>query len=297
MLLEGLNDMKKINYYPGHMAKTKRLIKTHMKHIDIILEVLDARAPYASINPELKELFTYKPKLLLLNKSDLAEQKPLHQWMETFESHGYHTLKINALKGTNVDEIHHKAKTILKDVFEKEQTKGRIERPIRALIVGIPNVGKSTLINRLVGKKATKIGDTPGITRHLQTIRINKDFELLDTPGILWPNITDQQSALNLALLGTIKDHFIPRDDVVIHGFDILKNHYKDAFEKKYDMDIDEADTSLDLFEKIAKKRGCLMQGGQIDYERVMDHFLYDFRHQGFGPIILERVSSRDVQL
>lgn len=289
--------MPKINYYPGHMAKTKRLIKEHLKHIDIILEILDARAPYASINPELKDLFAHKPKLILLNKADLADHKPLAAWIDVFEKHHYHTLKINALKGTNVQHIHTKAKDILHDLFEKEKEKGRMMRPIRALIVGIPNVGKSTLINRLVAKKATKVGDTPGITRHLQMIRINKHFELLDTPGILWPNLDDQTTALNLALLGTIKDHFVPRDEVVIHGFKVLKKHYKKAFEDKYGMKIDSSDTPLDLFDKIGKRRGCLTQGGQIDYERVMDHFLYDFRHQGFGDIILERVDERDVQL
>ncbi len=280
--------MSKINYYPGHMAKTKRQIKEKLKLIDIVFELVDARAPKSSMNPELHDIIGNKPKLILMNKSDLADGKGIEAWANHFHEQGHHTLKINALNGKNVNRIVPTAKDILKDQFDKEAKKGRKPRPIRALIIGIPNVGKSTLINKLVAKKATKVGDTPGITKHLQIIRIHQDLELLDTPGILWPNLDDQTAALKLALLGTIKDHLVPRDEVVIYGFNVLRKHYKEAFERRYDMTIETTDESLDIFNKIGERRGSLERGGEINYERVMDHFLYDFRHQQFGPVILE---------
>ncbi len=286
--------MAKINYYPGHMAKTKRQIKERLKLIDIVIELVDARAPKACMNPELAPLIGSKPKLILFNKADLADKKGLEAWRDHFSKRGVNTLSINALSGRNVNRIVPLSKEILRPLFEKEARKGRRERPVRALIVGIPNVGKSTLINRLVDKKATKVGDTPGITRHLQVIRIHEDMELLDTPGILWPKLDDHDTAMKLALLGTIKDHLVPRDEVVIYGFDILRKHYKEAFEKRYDMTIENDDESLDIFDKIGRRRGTLQRGGEIDYERVMDHFLYDFRHQQFGPLMLEWPSDTD---
>ena len=280
--------MSKINYYPGHMAKTKRQIKERLKVIDIVIELVDARSPKASMNPELDGIIGNKPKLVLFNKSDLADQKGIEAWSEYFNNQDIHTLKINALSGRNINKIVPLSREILYEQFEKEKKKGRKKRPIRALIVGIPNVGKSTLINRLVEKKAVKVGDTPGITRHLQVIRIHDDMELLDTPGILWPDLDDQSVAFRLALIGTIKDHLVPKDDIVIFGFDILRKYYKKAFESRYDMTIESGDEALDIFEKIAQRRGALTKGGIVDYERVIDLFLYDLRHQQFGPIMLE---------
>ncbi len=284
--------MAKINYYPGHMAKTKRLIKERLKHIDIVFELVDARAPQASMNPELKSIIKNKPRLILLNKSDLADNRGLAAWEHHFKNASLETLQINALSGKNVHQIVPLTRQILQDKLQKERERGIKERPFKALIVGIPNVGKSTLINRLVDKRATKVGDVPGVTRHLQTIRIHDSLELLDTPGILWPNLDDQSTALKLALLGTIKDNLIPSDDVVIFGFDILKKHYKQAFEARYDITIDDSDEALTLFEKIGKRRGALKKGNEIDYDRVIDLFLYDFRHHQFGNVILEWPSN-----
>ncbi len=289
--------MAKINHYPGHMAKTKRLIKERIKQVDIVFELVDARAPFSTTNPVLSSFIHNTPKLVLLNKADLADKKILEQFEKAYHAIGVHTLTINARKGTNVNKIQAVARQICQDKFLKEESRGMKPRALRALIVGIPNVGKSTLINRLVNKRATKVGDTPGITRHLQMIRINKDFELLDTPGILWPNLEDNTVALNLALLGTIKDSLIPKDDVVIHGMNVLRKHYQPSFEKRYDITIDDSDTPLDLFDKIGKRRGAYTQGAGIDYERVIDLFLYDFRHHAFGDIALETVDSSHVQL
>ncbi len=280
--------MSKINYYPGHMAKTKRQIKERLQVIDIVIELVDARAPKASMNPELSDIIGSKPKLVLFNKSDLADAKGLEAWSHYFYGKDIHSLQINALSGRNINKIVPLCREILQEQFEKEIKKGRRKRPIRALIVGIPNVGKSTLINRLVEKKAVKVGDTPGITRHLQTIRIHDDMELLDTPGILWPNLDDQEAAFKLALIGTIKDHLVPKDEIVIFGFNILRQYYKKSFETRYDMTIEPDDEALDIFEKIAKRRGALTRGGIVDYDRVIDLFLYDLRHQQFGSIMLE---------
>ncbi len=280
--------MTKINYYPGHMAKTKRLIKEQIKQIDIVFELLDARAPGASMNPEVSEMTRNKPRLMLLNKSDLSDGEGLRAWERHFANNGLHTLQINALNGHNVNRIVPLTRDILSDTVEKAKKRGMKVRPFRALIIGIPNVGKSTLINRLVAKKATKVGDVPGITRHMQVVRIHESLELLDTPGILWPNLEDQTTALKLALLGTIKDSLIPRDDVVIFGFDLLRKYYPRQFAVRYDIDVDPQDSALDLFDKIGRRRGALTKGNEVDYDRVMDHFLYDFRHQQFGPVILE---------
>ncbi len=289
--------MPKINHYPGHMAKTKRLIKERIKQVDIVFELVDARAPFSTTNPALSSFISNTPKLILLNKADLADKKILEQFEQRFHDLGMHTLAIDARKGVNVNKIQTIARHICQEKFLKEESRGMKPRALRALIVGIPNVGKSTLINRLVNKRATKVGDTPGITRHLQMIRINKDFELLDTPGILWPNLDDDTVALNLALLGTIKDSLIPKDDVAIHGIGILKSRYKQSFEKRYDLTVEQADTPVDLFDKIGKRRGAYTQGAGINYERVIDLFLYDVRHQAFGNIALETVDDTHVQL
>lgn len=281
--------MKAIQWYPGHMAKTKRLIKEKLKHIDVIFELLDARAPLSSQNPLIHEITSRKPRLILLNKADLADKEQLNKWVNYFQKQGHKVLKINALSGMNIQKIAPTAKELIQDVFEKEKSRGRLERPVRAMILGIPNVGKSTLINQLVSKRVTKVGDVAGITKHLQMIRIHDDLELLDTPGILWPKFEDENVGFKLALLGAIKDHILPLDDIVIYGFKFLDKYYKEAFEKRYEITVD-IDNIVQIFDDIGVKRGCLKKGNEIDYDRVIDLFLYDFRHMQFGPIMLDRL-------
>lgn len=283
--------MAEIQYYPGHMAKTKREILNRLNVIDIVFEIVDARAPFSTQHPDITSIVKNKPRLILMNKSDLADEKALEDFERHFEDKGYDAIRINARTGKNVREILPTARRMLKSVFDKEKSRGREERPIRALILGIPNVGKSTMINRLVDKRITKVGDRPGITRHLQTIRAHKDLELLDTPGVLPPKITPKSRALKLALLGAISDHLVPRDEVVIYGFDVLFRHYRRAFEARYDVVFDSEDP-LDIFEKIGARIGALKKGGIIDYDKVMDRFLHDFRHQQFGRLTLERVDE-----
>ncbi|MBN2605641.1 MAG: ribosome biogenesis GTPase YlqF [Bacilli bacterium] len=283
--------MKQIQWYPGHMAKTKKEIKEKVKMIDVVMELLDARIPFSSQNPVIKELTGHKPRLILLNKADLADQVELNKWVTYYESEGAKTLKINALSGKGVDKILPTIKDMLKDMVEKEIARGRIQRPFRAMILGIPNVGKSTLINRLADKKKLVAQDRPGVTKKTQYIRVGQDFELLDTPGILWPKFDDEKVAYRLALTGAIKDGILPIDEIVIYGFKFLDQYYKNQFEERYQIKVD-IENILEIYNNIGQKRGCLLPGNNIDYDRVNELFLYDFRHQKFGNIILDRVSE-----
>jgi ribosome biogenesis GTPase A len=226
-----------------------------------------------------------------LNKADLAERHHVAAWINHFKDQGFKAIAINSLKGLDVKKVVQATKDIMEDTFAKAAKRGIKKRPIRAMILGIPNVGKSTLINQLVNKRATNVGDVAGITKHLQMIRIHEDLELLDTPGILWPKFEDQEVAKKLVLLGSLKDSVVALDDVVIYGFQLLKAYYKDRFEARYDITVD-TENMIDIFDAIGKRRGCLKKGGEIDYERVIDIFLYDFRNQYFGPITLDRVDN-----
>jgi ribosome biogenesis GTPase A len=281
--------MKQIQWYPGHMAKTKKEIQEKVKMIDVVMELLDARIPFSSQNPVITQLTGHKPRLILLNKADLADQVELNKWVAYYESEGARTLKINALSGKGVDKILPTIKDMLKEMVEKEIARGRIQRPYRAMILGIPNVGKSTLINRLADKKKLVAQDRPGVTKKTQYIRVGQDFELLDTPGILWPKFDDEKVAYRLALTGAIKDGILPIDEIVIYGFKFLNQYYKSQFEERYQIKVD-IENILEIYNSIGLKRGCLLPGNNIDYDRVNELFLYDFRHQKFGNIILDRV-------
>ncbi len=280
--------MKLIQWYPGHMEKTKRQIKERLKVIDIVFELVDARAPISTRNPMIDAITEHKPRLILLNKSDLAIPSLLDAWIEYFSSLGIKSLKINALEGINVNKIVGYAQTVLAEKRQKAVAKGLLNRPIRALIVGIPNVGKSTLINQLVSKRVTRVGDIPGITKHLQMIRIHESLELLDTPGVLWPKFDDQTVALKLALIGSIKDSILALDDVAIYGMKYLASYHLNAFNSRYDITVDIEDI-LSVFTGIGQRRGALKPGGKIDDDRVIDLFLHDFRNNYFGPIMLDR--------
>lgn len=283
--------MKQIQWYPGHMAKTKREIKQKIKLIDVVLELLDARIPFSSQNPVMHELIGNTPKVILLNKADLADQAELDKWITYFDAKGIKALKINAINGKGVNKILPVLKEVLKDKIEKEKSRGRKERPIRAMILGIPNVGKSTLINKLANKKKLVAQDRPGVTRQTQYIRVGTDLELLDTPGILWPKFDDEDIAFRLALTGAIKDDILPQDDVVIYGFKILNKHYKTQFEERYDIEVD-IDDIVKIFDDIGKRRGFLQRGREVDYDKVCKVFLHELRHEKFGKIILDRVDE-----
>ena len=283
--------MKQIQWYPGHMAKTKKEIKEKTKMVDVVLELLDARIPFSSQNPVIQQLTERKPRIILLNKADLSDQVELNKWVKYFEDKGFKTLKINALSGKGVDKILPLLRTMMVDVVEREKAKGRKERPIRTMILGIPNVGKSTLINSLAKKKKLVAQDRPGVTKKTQYIRVGQDLELLDTPGILWPKFDDEDVAYRLALTGAIKDDILPIEEIVIYGFKFLNKFYLRKFEERYNIEVD-IENIIEIYDNIGIKRGCLLPGKVIDYDRVNDLFLYDFRHQKFGKIILDRVSE-----
>lgn len=283
--------MKQIQWYPGHMAKTKREIKEKIKLIDVVLELLDARIPFSSQNPVIQELTGNKPRVILLNKADLADQAELDKWISYFDSKGIKALKINAINGKGVNKILPVLKEILKDKIAKEISRGRKERPIRTMILGIPNVGKSTLINKLANKKKLVAEDRPGVTRQTQYIRVGKDLELLDTPGILWPKFDDEDVAFKLALTGAIKDDILPIDDIVIYGFRFLDKYYKEAFETRFDIEVD-IDDVVKIFDDIGRRRGFLERGNQVNYDKVSNIFLHEFRHEKFGKVILDRVDE-----
>ena len=283
--------MKQIQWYPGHMAKTKREIIEKVKLVDVVLEILDARIPFSSRNPVIETMIGKTPKIILFNKADLADNRELDKWIEHFRSKGIKTLKINSINGLGLDKLHPLLREVIKEKTAKEISRGRTERPIRTMILGIPNVGKSTLINKLANKRKLNVGDRPGVTKQTQYIRVGQDLELLDTPGILWPKFDDIHIALKLALTGAIKDSILPLDDVVIAGFKFLDKYYKGRLEERYDIDVD-IDNVVKIFEDIGLRRGCKLPGNQIDYDRVSELFLHEFRHQKFGKIIMDRVSE-----
>jgi ribosome biogenesis GTPase A len=283
--------MKQIQWYPGHMAKTRREVKEHVKHIDVVLELLDARMPLSSRNPDLMGLVGHKPRVVLLNKADLADASELDRWVEYFRNEGAPALPIRATSGIGLDRLLPIVRDLLADKQRQELAKGRSTRAVRAMILGIPNVGKSTLINTLAGKKKRNVEDRPGVTRETQYIRVGDDFELLDTPGILWPKFEDKDVAFKLAIFGAIKDDILPKDDVVIAAFRYLDTWYKGRLEERYDIQVD-IDDILGLFDGIGRRRGCLLPGNEIDYDRVCDIVLYDLRQGRLGPLTFDRVDN-----
>lgn len=283
--------MKQIQWYPGHMAKTKRQVKEKIRVIDVVLELVDARVPLSSQNPMIDELIGNTPKVILLNKADLADPFELEKWISYFSRQGIKALKISAVSGKGVNRILPLLKELLQEKIEKEISRGRIERPIRAMILGIPNVGKSTLINTLAKKKKLVAEDRPGVTKQTQYIRVGQDFELLDTPGILWPKFDDEEVAFRLALIGAIKDNILPIDDVCIYGFKVLNHYYKKSFEERFEITVD-IDNIVGIYDDIGRRRGFLLRGNEVDYDKVSVTFLHEFRNGKFGPVILDRVSE-----
>ncbi len=273
-------------WYPGHMTKAKRMMQENIKLIDVIIELVDARIPVSSRNPDIESFATGKTRVLLLNKSDLADERYNKKWKEYYESKGYYTALINARAGRGVKAVNDIIMQACREKFERDRKRGILNRPVRAMIVGIPNVGKSTFINSFVGKACTKTGDKPGVTKGKQWIKLNKNVELLDTPGILWPKFEDQQVGLKLALIGSIKDEILQTEDLCLKLLDVLMADYRDLLEKYIGEEVKE--NSYEMLCAYAVKRGCKLKGDEPDTSKAAILMLDDFRAGKIGRITLD---------
>ena len=277
-----------INWYPGHMAKTKRLVKENLGLIDIVFEVIDARIPYSSKNKDIDELIQNKPRILIMTKKDLCDIEVTWEWVKYYEDKGYKVVLVDLINNPNLKELLSITSDLSKELNNKRKEKGLKERKTRILILGTPNAGKSTLINRLVGKKATNVGNRPGVTKNLEWIRINNELELLDTPGILPPKLENNNMALNLASMTAIKEEILDTEEIAIHIITMLKNYYKDYLEERYKL-TDEEDI-VDILDKIGKNIGAI-RGGETDYEKVYATIIRDLKEGRIGKVTFDRVS------
>lgn len=278
-----------IQWYPGHMAKAKREVQERLKLVDFVIELVDARTPASSQNPMLQEILGEKQKMVVLMKRDLADDQLTEKWVNRFTEQGQVALSVDVNHKKDVDSIVQAAKDIGNKVNEKRTKKGIAPRAVRAMIIGIPNVGKSTLINRLANKKRAEVGDKPGVTKKQQWIKVRGEFELLDTPGILWPKFEDEEVGYKLAATGSIKDTILHLDEVVIYLLKYLKTHYPDQLVERYGLNLDTEDI-VEWFDVIGRKRGCLQAGGIVDYEKTSDVVLRDFRTGKIGKITLDQL-------
>ncbi|MCK2019486.1 MULTISPECIES: ribosome biogenesis GTPase YlqF [Peribacillus] len=276
-----------IQWFPGHMAKARREVTEKLKLIDIIFELVDARIPASSRNPMIDEIIQHKPRVILLNKADMADPAKTNMWLEHYKSQGKTAIAINSQAGNGLNQITAASKNLLKEKYERMESRGIKPRAIRAMIVGIPNVGKSTLINRLAKKNIAKTGNTPGVTKAQQWIKVGKELELLDTPGILWPKFEDQEVGLKLALTGAIKDTILNLHEVSLYGLRFLEKEYPERLKSRYNLDVIPQET-LELFDAVGKFRGCLASGGFIDYDKTAELVVREIRSEKMGPLTFE---------
>ena len=284
---DGVLNKSVINWYPGHMAKTKREIKEHIDLIDIVYEVIDARIPKTSKNKDVDELIKNKPRILVMTKYDLCDVEKTKKWKKYYEELGYHVVLLDLLQTPNLEQIYQVTNEISQTLNEKRASKGLKQRKTRALILGIPNVGKSTLINRLVKKRVTNVGNKPGITKKLEWIRINNDLELLDTPGILWPRFDNQNIALNLASMTAIKEEILDIEEVAIHIIKTMLKLYPDQIIERYNL-IETKDI-VEILDQIGKKTGSI-KNGETDYEKVYTTILKDLREGYLGKVTFDEI-------
>lgn len=276
-----------IQWYPGHMTKTKRMMQENISLVDIVIELLDARIPFSSKNPDIDELAKNKFRIIILNKVDLADENKTNLWIKYFEDKGFKVVLVNSISGKGLKEITAVSTELMKEKVERLKARGRVFVPTRAMIVGIPNVGKSTLINKYVGKSMAKTGNKPGVTRGKQWIKIKKDFELLDTPGILWPKFEDEQVGLNLAFTGAVNDDILDIYSLSLKFIENIMQIYPDVLKTRYSIDYNN-DVPEKILEKIAIKRGFKKKGAEPDLYRAADVVIDEFRRCMLGKISLE---------
>lgn len=281
-----------IQWYPGHMTKAKRMMQENIKLVDLILELVDARVPFSSRNPDIDEMGRQKARIILLNKCDLADENKTALWSEYFRKQGFQVVQVNSRSGAGLKSIHGAVQEACKEKIERDRKRGILNRPIRAMVAGIPNVGKSTFINSFAGKACTKTGNKPGVTRGAQWVRLNKQVELLDTPGILWPRFEDPRVGICLAMIGSVKDEVVNREELALELLHFLKEEYPGTLEERYG--ILETEDTFSMLGEIAKNRGCLLKGSELDLGKAVGILLEEFRNGRLGRFTLEVPKEED---
>lgn len=289
-----------INWYPGHMAKTKRQITEDLKLVDVVIELLDARIPKSSQNPDIQGMVKNKKRIVILNKSDLADERETKKWIEYFKKKNILAIEVDSNQGKGIKQVTQAIEKIMEEELKLQNSKGRIRKTIRVMIVGIPNVGKSSFINRISKKTTMTVGNKPGVTRQKQWIRIGNQIELLDTPGVLWPKFESEEVGLNLAYTGSIKEEILERTEVAYNLLKFLDENYSQELYTKYKITKQEINEikenpqyTLELMYLIGKKRGALISGGNIDEEKISKIIIDDFKNGKIGKITLEKVETK----
>ena len=277
-----------IQWYPGHMTKARRMMQENIKLVDLIIELVDARAPLSSRNPDIDELGKGKSRLILLNKADLADEKSSGAWSEWLQARGCYVVKLDSRSKSGMKSVQAAIQEACREKTERDRRRGILNRPVRAMVVGIPNVGKSTFINSFAGRACAKTGNKPGVTKGAQWIRLNKQVELLDTPGILWPKFDDPEVGVRLAMLGSVNDEILNLEELASKLGAFLQEHFPGALDERYKGEFSPADEPWQILEKIAKARGCLSKGGEADLKKAASFLLDDFRSGRLGRITLE---------
>ena len=283
------NQKQIVQWFPGHMAKTRRLIKESLSLVDGVTEIIDARIPYSSSNPELEELINNKPRIVLLNKCDLADKETTNQWVEYYKKKGVRAIPVDCRTGKGLNNYIAAVREVLKDVIKKNEDRGMSGKALRIMVVGIPNTGKSSFINRMAGAAKAKVADKAGVTRHNQWFSLGNGIELLDTPGVLWPKFDDPKVGDRLAFIGSVKDEILDAETLAIRLLEVMKNDYPDRLSERYKIANFVDKEAWEVLEMIGKKRGMMIKGGEIDYERASVMLLDEYRGGKLGTISLEK--------
>ena len=284
--------IENLSWFPGHMTKTKRMIASELPHMDAVCEILDARIPLSSRNPDVDDLTAGKPRLIVLNRADQADPTQTRRWSQYFRAKGWAVLEANAKGGVGTEKFAAAVRELLRDKLEAYAAKGQVGRVVRVMVLGIPNVGKSTFINKVAKRKTAKAEDRPGVTRSKQWVPVDATLELLDTPGILWPKFDDPEVGKRLAFTGAVKDDVLDIEELACYLMDYLATHYADVLTERYKITVEDGDSGYDLLEKAGRKRGFLMRGAQVDTERMARILLDEFRGGKLGRFTLETVED-----
>ena len=284
--------IENLSWFPGHMTKTKRMIASEIQHMDAVCEILDARIPLSSRNPDVDDLTAGKPRLIVLNRADQADPAQTRRWSQYFRAKGWAVLEVNAKGGVGTEKFAAAVRELLKDKLAAYAAKGQVGRVVRVMVLGIPNVGKSTFINKVAKRKTAKAEDRPGVTRSKQWVPVDATLELLDTPGILWPKFDDPEVGKRLAFTGAVKDDVLDIEELACYLMDYLAAHYADVLTERYKITVEDGDSGYDLLEKAGRKRGFLMRGAQVDTERMACILLDEFRGGKLGRFTLETVED-----